>query len=260
MFGQLDKLTFLSLRENEINSIDLEAFVGLNSLKVLRLRNNQLMSVNQTCFAIFGKLKTIEAIELSENRFESKAESFFKNSNSDIRKYLNLSDPYLNDWNKFLDQFSQSNSPVLTLLPPQSPSLSHSLNSLNSSPHLSINQPDWIQFMFDPFKERYIGDVFMVKRPIGTGAYGEVYLVRDSRDQKERALKKTDYDKKNSKNERKLLKMLQHENVVEFVEFFLIWPLRSNEITHMCIITEFCEVFFLSIQFIKDFRGKFNKI
>ena len=107
----------------------------------------------------------------------------------------------------------------------------------------SLNHPYWIQFMVDPFKKRYIGDVFRVERSLGSGSFGDVYLVRDSRDQKERALKKIEYDE-DSENERRLLKILRHENVIEFVEHYFIVPMQSNEITDMCIITEFCEVCF----------------
>jgi len=81
---------------------------------------------------------------------------------------------------------------------------------------------------------------YRIIKPIGNGAYGEVFLVRNNIDKKKYVMKKI-YLKEKEKtldtlHEVKVLSQLRHPNIVEFYESF---QLENRQ--YLCIIMAYCE-------------------
>ena len=76
---------------------------------------------------------------------------------------------------------------------------------------------------------------------MGTGSFGQVYLVKHKLEDKDYVIKKiktrdiSDKDRENIENEVGLLKQLQHSNIVSYKESFV------DEENYLSIVMAYCE-------------------
>merc|ERR1719379_3196172 len=83
---------------------------------------------------------------------------------------------------------------------------------------------------------------YEIVRPIGSGSFGEVYLVEHQKERKYYVMKRISYvstikpkERESAELEVKLLQTLRHPNIVAYKDSFI------NEEQHLCILMEYCE-------------------